>query len=85
MVVQDFGRSVLCDRLQACRSSTVWFEDGWEVARQRRPGRAGRSRGDNAVFRQQLTDRGWQYAIAVDGSVSTHDGGAVPQAKPAAP
>ena len=38
--------------------------------------------GDNALFRQQLTDRGWQYAVAVKGSVSAHDGGAVPQARP---
>src|SRR5690348_5497937 len=26
--------------------------------------------GDNALFRQQLTDRGWQYAVAGKGSVS---------------
>jgi hypothetical protein len=39
------------------------------------------SPGDNAVVRQQLTDRGWQYAVAVKGSVSAHDGGAVPQAR----
>src|SRR5262249_38032137 len=38
--------------------------------------------GDNALFRQQLTDRGWQYAVAVKGSASAHDGGAVPQARP---
>ena len=34
------------------------------------------------MFRQQLTDRGWQYAVAVEGSVSAHDGDAVPQAQP---
>lgn len=38
--------------------------------------------GDNALFRQQLTDRGWPYAVAVKGSVSAHDGDAVPQARP---
>src|SRR5215470_16394147 len=38
--------------------------------------------GDNALFRQQLTDRGWQYAVAVKGSVSAHHGDAVPQARP---
>jgi len=38
--------------------------------------------GDNALFRQQLTQAGWQYAVAVKGSVSAHDGGAVPQARP---
>ncbi len=38
--------------------------------------------GDNALFRQQLADRGWQYAVAVKGSTSAHDGGAVPQARP---
>ena len=26
--------------------------------------------GDNTLFRQALTDRGWQYAVAVKGSVS---------------
>ena len=38
--------------------------------------------GDNALFRQALTDAGWQYAVAVKGSVSAHDGDAVPQARP---
>jgi len=38
--------------------------------------------GDNALFRQQLTDRGWQYAVAVKGSTTAHDGDAVPQARP---
>lgn len=38
--------------------------------------------GDNALFRQALTDAGWQYAVAVKGSVSGHDGDAVPQARP---
>src|SRR5947209_1548755 len=33
--------------------------------------------GDNALFRQQLTDRGWQYAVAVKGSTAAHDGGPV--------
>lgn len=38
--------------------------------------------GDNALFRQQLTDAGWQYAVAVKGGTSAHDGDAVPQARP---
>ena len=38
--------------------------------------------GDNALFRQQLTAAGWQYAVAVKGSTTAHDGGAVPQARP---
>ena len=38
--------------------------------------------GDNALFRQQLTDAGWQYAVAVKGSTSAHHGDAVPQARP---
>ena len=38
--------------------------------------------GDNALFRQQLTDAGWQYAVAVKGSVSAYDGDAVPQERP---
>jgi SRSO17 transposase len=38
--------------------------------------------GDNALFRQQLTAAGWQYAVAVKGGTSAHDGGAVPQARP---
>src|SRR6267378_4270013 len=35
--------------------------------------------GDNALFRQQLTATCWQYAVAVKGSTSAHDGDAVPQ------
>src|SRR5882724_9828151 len=35
--------------------------------------------GDNALFRQQLTAACWQYAVAVKGSTSAHDGDAVPQ------
>src|SRR5262249_59050741 len=38
--------------------------------------------GDNALFRQQLTAAGWQYSVAVKGSTTAHDGGAVPQARP---
>jgi SRSO17 transposase len=38
--------------------------------------------GDNALFRQQLTDAGWQYAVAVKGSVTAHDGDALPLARP---
>jgi SRSO17 transposase len=38
--------------------------------------------GDNALFRQELTAAGWQYAVAVKGSTSAHDGDAVPQARP---
>jgi SRSO17 transposase len=38
--------------------------------------------GDNALFREQLTAAGWQYAVAVKGSTSAHDGDAVPQARP---
>ena len=38
--------------------------------------------GDNALFRQQLTSRGWQYAVAVKGGTTAHDGDAVPQARP---
>jgi SRSO17 transposase len=38
--------------------------------------------GDNALFREGLTAAGWQYAVAVKGSTSAHDGGAVPQARP---
>jgi SRSO17 transposase len=37
--------------------------------------------GDNALFREQLTARGWQYAVAVKGGTTGHDGGAVPQAR----
>ena len=38
--------------------------------------------GDNALFRQQLTARGWRYAVAVKGGTTAHDGDAVPQARP---
>jgi len=38
--------------------------------------------GDNALFRQALTAAGWQYAVAVKGGTTAHDGGAVPQARP---
>jgi SRSO17 transposase len=38
--------------------------------------------GDNALFRQELTARGWQYAVAVKGGTTAHDGGAIPQARP---
>jgi SRSO17 transposase len=38
--------------------------------------------GDNALFRQQLTDAGWQYAVAVKGSTSAYPHQAVPQARP---
>jgi SRSO17 transposase len=38
--------------------------------------------GDNALFRQALTDAGWQYAVAVKGSASAHDGDAVPRERP---
>ncbi len=38
--------------------------------------------GDNALFRQQLTDAGWQYAVAVKGSTSAYDGDAVPETRP---
>jgi SRSO17 transposase len=38
--------------------------------------------GDNALFRQALTDAGWPYAVAVKGSVSARDGDAVPQSRP---
>ena len=38
--------------------------------------------GDNALFRQQLTAAGWQYAVAVKGSTTAHDGDAFPQARP---
>ena len=38
--------------------------------------------GDNALFRQQLTAAGWQYAVAVKGGTTAHDGDAVPQARP---
>ncbi|HEY2262424.1 MAG TPA: IS701 family transposase [Streptosporangiaceae bacterium] len=38
--------------------------------------------GDNALFREQLTARGWPYAVAVKGGTTAHDGGAVPLARP---
>jgi SRSO17 transposase len=38
--------------------------------------------GDNALFRERLTAAGWQYAVAVKGSTTAHDGGAAPQARP---
>jgi SRSO17 transposase len=38
--------------------------------------------GDNALFRQQLTAAGWQYAVAVKGGTTAHHGDAVPQARP---
>ena len=38
--------------------------------------------GDNALFREQLTAAGWQYAVAVKGSTSAHDGDAVPETRP---
>ena len=38
--------------------------------------------GDNALFRQQLTAAGWQYAVAVKGSTTAHHGDAVPHARP---
>ena len=40
---------------------------------------AGTAYGDNALFRQQLTGAGWQYAVAVNGSTTAHDGDAVPE------
>jgi SRSO17 transposase len=38
--------------------------------------------GDNALFRQQLTDAGWQYAVAVKGSTAAHPHEAVPETRP---
>jgi len=38
--------------------------------------------GDNALFRQQLTAAGWQYAVAVKGGTTAHDGDTAPQARP---
>jgi SRSO17 transposase len=38
--------------------------------------------GDNALFRQQLTDEGWQYVVAVKGVTSAHPAQAAPQARP---
>ena len=43
---------------------------------------AGIGYGDNALFRQQLTDAGWQYAVAVKGSTIAHHGDAIPRARP---
>ena len=52
---------------------------GWVpdlAARPRRVVAADIAYGDNALFREQLTAAGWQYAVAVKGSVSAHDGNA---------
>jgi SRSO17 transposase len=38
--------------------------------------------GDNALFRQQLTDAGWQHVVAVKGVTSAHPAQAIPQARP---
>src|SRR5579863_1417425 len=38
--------------------------------------------GDNALFRGQLTDEGWQYVVAVKGTTSAHPAGASPEARP---
>src|SRR6201981_638577 len=38
--------------------------------------------GDNALFRQQLTGRGWQYAVAVKGGTTAYHGDGVPHARP---
>ena len=38
--------------------------------------------GDNALFRQQLTAAGWQYAVAVKGGTTAHPAGAIPAARP---
>jgi SRSO17 transposase len=35
--------------------------------------------GDNALFRQGLTARGWRYVVAVKGSTSAYAHGAIPQ------
>jgi SRSO17 transposase len=35
--------------------------------------------GDNTTFRLELTDRGWQYVVAVKGTTSARPRGAVPQ------
>ena len=37
--------------------------------------------GDNALFRQRLTDEGWQYVVAVKGVTSAHPAGAAPEAR----
>jgi SRSO17 transposase len=62
---------------------------GWGVLEEITAGGGGRpvvaadiGYGDNALFREGLTAAGWQYAVAVKGSTSAHDGGAVPQARP---
>ena len=36
--------------------------------------------GDNATFRQELTDRGWCYVVAVRGTTSAYPHDAIPQA-----
>jgi SRSO17 transposase len=38
--------------------------------------------GDNALFRQQLTDEGWRYVAAVKGVTSAHPIEAAPEARP---
>ena len=38
--------------------------------------------GDNALFREQLTAAGWQYALAVKGGTTAHDGSDAPLARP---
>src|SRR6267378_4478985 len=57
--------------------------DGWGVLEEITAAGGGRpvvvadiGYGDNALFRQQLTGRGWQYAVAVKGSTTAHDGDA---------
>ena len=40
--------------------------------------------GDNALFRQQLTGRGWQYAVAVMGGTTAYHGAAVRRPGPMA-
>lgn len=62
---------------------------GWGVLEEITAGGGGRpvvaadiGYGDNALFRQQLTTAGWQYAVAVKGSTSAHDVGAVPETRP---
>src|SRR5262249_56277266 len=35
--------------------------------------------GDNTAFRQELTDRGWQYVVAVKGTTSAHPHDAAPE------
>jgi SRSO17 transposase len=38
--------------------------------------------GDNALFREGLTEAGWQYVVAVKGTTSAHPAGAAPQTAP---